>query len=81
MKSFSELIIDKIMCTLTQNFDHIVVAIEESKDVEIIRIEELQGFLEAQELKLIQSGKSSFASTGERWFCKMERKASRTEIF
>ena len=55
------MIIDKIMCTQTQNFDHIVVAIEESKDVETMKIEELQGSLEAQELMLIQRSKVKVA--------------------
>jgi len=36
-----QMIIDKIMRTFTQNFDQIVVVIEESKDVEIMKIEEL----------------------------------------
>ena len=48
------MIIEKIMRTLIPSFDHIVVAIEESKDVESMKIEELQGSLEAQELKLIE---------------------------
>ena len=57
----NQMIIDKIMCTQTQNFDHIVVAIEESKDVETMKIEELQGSLEAQELMLIQRSKVKVA--------------------
>lgn len=45
------------MHTLTQNFNRIVVVNEKSKDVEIMKIEELQGSLEAKKLKLIQRNK------------------------
>jgi len=47
-----EMILDKIFCTMTPRFDHIVVAIEESKDVEPMMIEELHGSLKANELRL-----------------------------
>ena len=45
---------ENIMFMVTQSINHIIVAIEESKEVENMKIEELQGSLEAQELKLIQ---------------------------
>ncbi|XP_019427122.1 PREDICTED: uncharacterized protein LOC109335444 [Lupinus angustifolius] len=47
-------IIEKILRTLTPNFDHIVVAIEESKKVEDLKVEDLQGSLEAHEQRLIE---------------------------
>ena len=43
-------IVEKIMRTLSSRFDFIVVAIQESKDVKTLKIEELQSSLEAHEL-------------------------------
>ena len=43
-------IVEKIMRTLSPRFDFIVVAIQESKDVKTLKIEELQSSLEAHEL-------------------------------
>ncbi|XP_019430437.1 PREDICTED: uncharacterized protein LOC109337824, partial [Lupinus angustifolius] len=58
MKGYGEsitnlMIIEKIMRSLPQKFDFIVVAIEESKDITIMKIEELQSSLEAHEMRLI----------------------------
>ncbi|XP_057459178.1 uncharacterized protein LOC130749832 [Lotus japonicus] len=47
-------IVEKVLRTLTPKFDHIVVAIEESKKLENIKVEELQGSLEAHEQRLIE---------------------------
>jgi hypothetical protein len=52
MKTCGEEFIDqqideKVMRTLTSKFDFIVVAIQESKDVRTMKIEELQSSLEA----------------------------------
>ncbi|XP_019434554.1 PREDICTED: uncharacterized protein LOC109341170 [Lupinus angustifolius] len=47
-------IVEKVLCTLTPKFDHIVVAIEESRKLENMKIEELQGSLEAHEQRIIE---------------------------
>ena len=43
-------IVEKIMRTLSSRFDFIMVAIQESKDVKTLKIEELQSSLKALEL-------------------------------
>jgi len=42
----------KILRTMSTKFDYLVIAIEETKNIEKIMIDELQGSLEAHELKL-----------------------------
>lgn len=42
-------IVDKILRTLPPRFDHVVVAIEETRDLEAMEIEDLQHSLEAHE--------------------------------
>src|SRR3954462_6435459 len=56
MKAYGEtlseqVIIEKILRSLTPQFDYIVVSIEHCKDLETMRIEKLQSSLEAQELR------------------------------
>ena len=47
-------IVEKVLRTLTPNFDHIVVVIEESKDIENMNVEELQNSLEAHEQTVLE---------------------------
>ncbi|XP_019416446.1 PREDICTED: uncharacterized protein LOC109327744 [Lupinus angustifolius] len=61
MKGYGESIIDlmvieKIMRSLPQKFDFIVIAIEESNDITMMKIEELQSSLEAHEMRLFDRG-------------------------
>ncbi|XP_019423054.1 PREDICTED: uncharacterized protein LOC109332526 [Lupinus angustifolius] len=47
-----QLVVEKVLRTLTFKFDHVVVVIEESKDLEAFKIEELQSTLEAHEQRI-----------------------------
>lgn len=47
-----QMIIEKVLRSLTAQFDHIVVAIEQSKDTAAMKLEELQGSLEALEIRV-----------------------------
>ncbi|GAU31439.1 hypothetical protein TSUD_222100 [Trifolium subterraneum] len=46
-----EEMVEKVLRTLTHKFDHIVVTIEQTKDLSEIKMEDLQSTLEAHELK------------------------------
>ncbi|KHN47134.1 hypothetical protein glysoja_022435, partial [Glycine soja] len=52
----NQIIVEKIMRTLNPKFNNIVVAIEESKKLEELKVEELQGSLEAHEQRLVERG-------------------------
>lgn len=45
--------VEKLLRTLSPQFDYIMVAIKECKDVENMAVEELQGSLEAHKLKVL----------------------------
>lgn len=51
-------IVEKIIRMLTPQYDHIVVAIKECKDVENMIVKELQNSLEAHEQRLIERKKT-----------------------
>ncbi|RDX81583.1 hypothetical protein CR513_37718, partial [Mucuna pruriens] len=45
-------VVDKILRTLPPKFDYVVAAIEESKDLDTMKVEELQHSLEAHEMRI-----------------------------
>ena len=47
-----EKIVEKILRSVHSRFDHVTVAIEESKDLSTLKLEELQGSLEAHEQRM-----------------------------
>ena len=47
-----KIIIEKILRSLTSQFDYIVIEIEHSEDLSTMRVEELQSILEAHELRM-----------------------------
>ena len=51
-----QMVVDKVLRSLSQKFDFVVVAIQEAKDVKAMKIEELQSSLEAHELLVIDRG-------------------------
>jgi len=60
MKGYRELIsdlmvVEKIMRSLPWKFNFITMAIEKSKDLSHIKIEELQSSLEAHEMQLVDT--------------------------
>ena len=73
-------IIEKILRSLTQKFDHVVCSIEESKDLDILSIDELQSSLivheqcmmayveEEQALKVTHGDQSRERGRGRRSF-------------
>ncbi|KAK2361452.1 secreted RxLR effector protein [Trifolium repens] len=51
-----QMVVEKVLRSLTPKFDFIVVAIQEAKDVKTMKIEELHSSLEAHELMVIDRG-------------------------
>ena len=48
------MIVEKVMCTLTSHFDHVIVAIQESNNLETTKVEDLVGSLEAHEMRIVE---------------------------
>jgi len=51
-KISDEQVVDKILRTLPPRFDYVAIAIEESRYLDIMEIEELQHSLEAHEMRI-----------------------------
>ncbi|XP_019425092.1 PREDICTED: uncharacterized protein LOC109333970 [Lupinus angustifolius] len=70
-----QLVVEKVLRTLNPKFDHVVVAIEESKDLEVFKIEELKNSLEAHEQRIKErnsnrnSNQAFQAQSSRRFFC------------
>ena len=47
-------IVEKILRTLNPRFDHLVITIEKTKKIEEMKVEELQGCLEAHEQRVLE---------------------------
>ena len=59
MKSYGEtltdkMIVEKVMCMLTSHFDHVIVAIQESNNLDTLKLEDLVGSLEAREIRIVE---------------------------
>jgi hypothetical protein len=50
-------VMEKILRSLDSKFDHVVIAIEELKNLEDLIVEELMGSLQAHEQKIDRRGK------------------------
>lgn len=60
--STSRLVVAKILRSLTPKFDHVVVAIEELKDLSTFTNEELQGMFESHEQRMVEIAASKSKS-------------------
>lgn len=59
MKDCGEVLIDKMivekaMCILTSHFNHVIVAIQESNNLETLKLEDLVRSLETHELEILE---------------------------
>src|SRR3954468_23715273 len=77
-----QVIIEKILRSLTPQFDYIFVSIEHSKDLETMRIEDLQSSLEAQELRLTErTSEREVEQALKAYFVKKDQKHRRGDKF
>ncbi|XP_050876369.1 uncharacterized protein LOC127080083 [Lathyrus oleraceus] len=49
-----KMIVENVMCTLTSHFDHVIVTIQESNNLETMKLEDLVGSLEAHEMRFVE---------------------------
>ena len=54
-----EQVVEKILCSLDETFNFIVIAIEESNDMSTISIDQLIDFLQVHEEKLLKKNKQT----------------------
>ncbi|KAA0062708.1 uncharacterized protein E5676_scaffold132G00300 [Cucumis melo var. makuwa] len=54
-----EQVVEKILHSLDEKFNFIIIAIEESKDLNTMSIDELMGFLQVHEEKLVKKNKQT----------------------
>ncbi|KAL4353579.1 hypothetical protein GQ457_06G019510 [Hibiscus cannabinus] len=59
MMKNDETIVAKILRSLTKKFDHVVAAIEESKDLSVFSVDELMGSLQSHEARINRSTEKS----------------------
>ncbi|XP_057514394.1 uncharacterized protein LOC130796118 [Actinidia eriantha] len=52
-------VMEKIICSLTTRFDHVVVAIEESKDLATLMVDKLMGSLQVHEQRMQRNASST----------------------
>ena len=53
-ETITDKIIEKVMRTLTSHFDHVIVAIQESNNLETTKVEDLVDSLEAHEMRIVE---------------------------
>ena len=49
-----KMIVEKVMRMLTYHFDHVIIAIQESNNLETTKVEDLVGSLEAHEMRIVE---------------------------
>lgn len=59
MKGYGEImngkmIVEKLMRTLTSHFDHVIMVIQEVGNMATLKLEDLVGYLEAHELRIVE---------------------------
>ncbi|XP_058783101.1 uncharacterized protein LOC131657754 [Vicia villosa] len=60
IKGYSEsltdkMIVEKVMRAFTSHFDHVIVAIQKSNQIETLKLEDLVSSLEVQEIRIVES--------------------------